>query len=1080
MERPRLWRAGAAVLALAAAVSLSCDEHSRYLTNEPPEHQWGTFGEEVYRMVHDSAEASSSDGDGPAAVLEQRREAVVEAADLTLPPSLYDPARQSLASTLDRIDDGTMPRLTRSTTTLLTDLSDDRPTLDAALDLRDQPWCVSQGEVNDLLRHLGLAHDRDGQPLLVPLTASGLRLAREHDGRDDQGQLTSDEPVELRELSRALARDLEEVDLDELDEALSFDSSLIERLIAAVGLPDEGEPVWVVQADHRGQPRVATDPNTGAVYAPFVDGDGDGLADEGPIGQLLNSAADPATIAIYGRTRQHSADGRALAYDGRPLYVYVDVRRSGLGVVVRALRQMMIDDVHDDLVHHVDTLLSPRTPAFDERDDSYYEAFPAGRTESLEPGFDLTWALIEASRERPPDRLLYGVEELLRTHRGEVRTLLEQAMLAADEVAVVDPEPALREHNTLLDDLILEDEPPGAVCYGTYDGDLNHHCSGVPGPLLPRLIETGILRDLVDLLDAPELEAMDEVMVELMTHRDNPIRPTATELRQSVLASGESVDNRSVMQRMLHLVHDANGASFTTTLTDLIDWRIENMAIFFLESYCAGGEEMVPSAALWVLSDYFETVRPTPAEIAQFMAVDHSGQFAVWANPRGREGHDLYNYNADTLLALEFTGMNEVMRPIAQLFCERDELLLLANLFSVLHEHYSTLPAYTIDMSRRFDFYTVERPAGVRAYEQAIVRALTGSDVLDAARRVGSVAATVTVEGEPIIDDAIDLVDHLIDSDAGVRLRLHDDPDRDQIYRFDRLTPMPHPTHLNVVYQRAVEANEAWNAEDEAVREELTAIFDLLAEYYLDWPGEDAMRRDQAEYMVSLAERAMPVLADWSRENLDRGTWEEEIADARTTIDDLEQQLSDISQDPLLPAALDVVLLLLDDPETGPLLRELALYFLDPADAEASGFRDPFTAVARIVVALIQSLPEAQSYEQIARYVATLLDPETTPFGSLPGDVALLTGASVDSVALQSAANALAPGVPSDSDHAPPLVVIAEALTEMGRIEPGADEPLDADDLSEMSRDAVYLLDDTSHGLERIYSIVGARASEEE
>lgn len=1076
--RPGVWIVSA-LLGLAASV-VACEDHSIYLENEPEPHQWGTFGEEVYRLVHDSTTGAPGDGLLRAQALEDRREAVIEAVDATLPPRLYDPASLALAGTLERIDDGTMPRLTRSTSTLLDRLGDDRATLDAATALRDQPWAASRNEVYELIRHAALARTSAGEPILVPLAGDVLRLARDHDGRDDSGALTIEEPGEVRELARSLTRLLEELDIDELDEAHSFDSSLVERLVAAAGIPYDADPVWVVRVDGRGLPRVTIDPNTDQLYEPFVDVDGDGLADATAAGELITAGADPAELAIYGETRRHASDGRALAYDGRPIYEYVDATRSGAGVIAYGLLRMAQDDTHGELVHLVDDLLSPRTPAFDERDDSYYESFPAGRTESLEPLFDIAWALIEATREQPPERLLYGTENLIRTHRGDVRRLLEETLHAADLVAEVD-HGELGEHNTLLDDLILEENPPGAVCYGPYDEDLELICEHPPGPLLPRMIETGILRDLVEVFDDPQIVNLAETTATLMTYRDEPIDIDASELNHRISSGPESADNRSVFQRLLHLVHDTNGASFSTVLGDvLIDWRVENMAVFYLDSYCATGEDLVPSLALLVLGDYFESERPRPEEIARFMAVDHSSEFPIYATPAGREGHDLFEYNADTLLALEFTGMNQAMRPIVQVFCDHDELLLLANLFSVLHEHYSTLPAYTTTMTTRYDFYTVERPAGVRTYEAAIAHALTGSDVLNAALAVGADLEDTTVYGDPILDDVEDFLSHLISQDTSVLLRVHDDdPTRDQIYRFDRQTPMAHPTHLNVITQRVAEAADAWDEEDEAVRDDLTAIFDLLSEYYLDWPGEDALRRDQAEYLVRVAERAVPVLADWSRENIDRGTWDTQIADARTMVDELEVSLTDLAQDPLLPATLDILILLLDDPEAGPLIREALLYFLTPAvegDVAPGGLRDPFTTIARVAIALIQVLPDNVTLEQLARYLATILDPATSPIATLPGDLALLVGTDEDSVVLEAGANAMAGGVRADAAHAPALVVIAEALATLGRRDPQSERPLDPEDIIRISDETIELLDDSQHGLERIYDIVETRA----
>lgn len=1070
----------------ALVVVQACDDHAKYLANEPDApHQWGTFGEEIYRIVHSAARGAREFGPDRAAALEARRAAVIEAADLTLTPPLYQPARDALAGTLTRIDDGTLPRVTRSLDDLVARLAADRATLDAALALRDQPWAAGRGQAYDALRHLALARTRAGEPVLAPLAAGALRLARAHDGLSDSGRVDDDEPGELRELRRALALELAEVDLESGREAHTFDASLLERLVAAVGVADAAaEPAWVALADHRGLARVAVDPSTGALYWPFVDADHDGLADAGPGGDwVLEPSAEPPPEP-YGVTDRHANDGRALAYDGRPIYRYVNFNTSGAGVVARALRQMALAGTHDDLVHHVDELMRPRERAVDERDGVSYDAFPADRTRSLEPLFDELWAVIEATREQPPERLLYGADALVREHRGEVRTVLEEALAAADAFEEAD-HGELAPYNTLLDDLILADRPPGSVCEGTYDEDFHLRCDRPAGPLVPRLIDSGMLRDLVGILDDPRFADLASTMAEMMTHRDSPVQVYDNALRVPMASTGESADNRSVFQRLLHLVHDTNDAHFSTWVTELINWRIENMAVWYLQSYCAEGPEMVPPLALEFLDEYFSSTRPSPYEIARFMVVDHGSEFPIYTNPRGREGRDLYGYGADTLLAMEITGMNDAFRPLIQVFCDHDALPLLANILSVLHEHYSTLPEYTTGMTSRYDFYGVERPAGIRTYEASLARAIDGSDLFGAALRVGVAMDGTTVDGRSLTDEVIGFVDHLIDRDTAVLLRTHEDePWRDRIYQFDRFTEMAHPTHLNVIYQRAAEAADAWDAEDAGVRGHLTGIFDLVSEAALDWPGADALRRDQAEHMVRLAERALPMLADWSRENIARDTWDEQIADARGAVDDLEEQLTDVSQDPLLPAALDVILLLLDDPETGPLLQELLLYLLAPPEAGGEGevpggAASPLVAVARLLAALIQAVPDAIVLERLAAWLADVVDPVASPLASLPGDLAVLTGADRSSVLLEALTNGLAGGVADlEGAERPPLVVVAEALAAIGRRDPSVAGPLTADDLIELAAHATTLLGDTDHGLERIYAIVAARAPE--
>ena len=387
---------------------------------------------------------------------------------------------------------------------------------------------------------------------------------------------------------------------------------------------------------------------------------------------------------------------------------------------------MALDGTHLAALDHLDQLFRPRQIRTDPRDGTNYEGFPTQRLDSFRPLFDLGWALSRRDRDYPPETLLRGLGQLVELFRPALRHALEEAMAAGDEYETA-AKTDLRPNSTLLDDLLFAEYPPGAVCYGHYDEENNHLCEEAPGPLLPKLIESGILTRLLTAMSDPKVRGFGPALVDLLTHRDNLVELKDEKLSDPLLPGDESPENRSVFQRLLHLVHDTNGAPYGTSLTrSLVKWQVQNQAVFYLESYCDSDEPMMPGLVRFTLGEYFPDAHPTPYEIAKFMVTNHEkfslSSELLLSNPVGREGRALYDYNADTLLALEISQSNPALTPIVRAFCDygrptdagrRDHrgLLLLANFFSVLHEHYSTLPQYTTEMTASFDFYGVERPA---------------------------------------------------------------------------------------------------------------------------------------------------------------------------------------------------------------------------------------------------------------------------------------------------------------------------------------------------------------------------------
>jgi hypothetical protein len=1081
------------VLVLTVA---ACEDHSAYLAHEPKPHQWGSFGEELYRIALQAVSTSDTEAATRAArqsALDARQNEFVKAANNTLPPELYGPARQGLAELVERVDDQTMIRLTRSTGVMLDDLADDKATLAAALAWRDRPWNVGSQEVYRLVRHIALT-GQNGQRALPLLVGGLLRLYDGHDGRSANPGSEPEEPREFQELQRALALSLADVDLSSWADVHELDSSLVEQLVAALAPGTTARPRYVVRTDHRGQPQVVGVPKGPEQEALFVDADSDGLVDVDDKGHLaLAPGVARNQVAPYGNTDHHDTEGRAISADGTPLYEYVDFNETGVGALVQGFRSMALDGAHLEAMELTQHLLEPREERVDDRDGAHYRGMPATRADGLRLFFELAWAGLEGLRNYPPHALLAGLQELVTQERETLRMTLEQFMAALDIIDEV-PREELRSHNTLLDDLLFAEYPPGAVCYGRYDNRNQHICEEPPGPLLPKLLESGILTQLLEAMDDPALEAFAPALVELMVHRDLPVEVEESRLVDLLVAGPESEQNRSIFQRLLHLVHDCNGAPFGTALTNaLVNWQVQNMAVFFLESYCENDEPMMPGLVRFALGDYFPDSRPTAYEIAKFMVVDHErfslSRELLLENPIGREGIALHEYNADTLLALEITGANQAIQAITQPFCqhgrpddanERDHrgLMLLANLLSVVHEHYSTLPQYTTEMTQQFEAYGVGRPAGLRHLEQATARALSETDVLNQAFSLGTTLASVEAGDLPLGDEVAHLALHLLRPDGPVMLQPRSGgPEANRIDQLDGLTPASHPAHAHVVAHRLRDAIAQWDDQPQKVQDSLSDLVDLMGRYFLNAPGDGAMRRDQAEFLVTSAEKALPPIVEWASTHQGE-RWPERIVELRSDLEQMQEWVDDMAHGPLLPALVDVGLLVLNDPATERPLRNIVTTILTPLPVERlrpESPGDPWTTVARLVAGLVQVLPDGPAAQRLVRYAAQLVDPFDSPVATVPADLARITEGRADAVALTALTNSLATAMVAPHDDRPSFVVLADALVALGRLDPTNDTPLTEADLRALLSHAQYHLGHHQHGLERLYAIIGKR-----
>jgi hypothetical protein len=108
----------------------------------------------------------------------------------------------------------------------------------------------------------------------------------------------------------------------------------VRPLLTARLAPQGSHPA--VLADRLGNPQVATDPQTGTLRLPFIDGDGDGAADTDGEGTPIGTQGQPLRIRPFAYAPVgRDAWGRAYAADGAPLFAYIDVEASALHAIMQ-------------------------------------------------------------------------------------------------------------------------------------------------------------------------------------------------------------------------------------------------------------------------------------------------------------------------------------------------------------------------------------------------------------------------------------------------------------------------------------------------------------------------------------------------------------------------------------------------------------------------------------------------------------------------------------------------------------------------------------------------------------------------
>jgi hypothetical protein len=327
----------------------------------------------------------------------------------------------------------------------------------------------------------------------------------------------------------------------------------------------------LVQRDFRGLaiPNLMNGQNT-----PFVDADGDGLADIDTVGHYVDASGKPIDVpppfpeAGTTDTAMRDPQGRALAADGKTLlYKYLDLDGTVMGGMSREALTLMdpTKDTTLGLVYGASALLGPRATqtkmymdaAGGMVDSITYNGFDTTQSAVL----DLVHAFVQILGDPNHDQSLQATQQLLTKYESPTARLIK-AMFDVNDLGKMHPEAQIPSTSIVYDDL---------------------------APIIVRILRVpGLAEDLVTALQNPHVKGLAPMMARLMQARNQidfdqrACSATTTCLlglcncAHPLLQNGSDLDgidpvdrtqddvdyNQSLMQRIAHLIHDANGAQF--------------------------------------------------------------------------------------------------------------------------------------------------------------------------------------------------------------------------------------------------------------------------------------------------------------------------------------------------------------------------------------------------------------------------------------------------------------------------------------------------------------------------------------
>ena len=1082
---------------------------------ERKDYERESLGDELHAIWLKDARRAPENAEARVELLQREEDDFVRAVNTLAPPDELEQVDHYMRNTVPLTRSGVLPSLTRKLRLSLEMATADDRLLQAMVSDGDhlgaEAYLAPGARPN--LPHYLLQYD-DLRRVTTTLGDAML----EADGVDPHGKPVPDESTTFRDAQLIVADSLSEAeDPDQSRTVSTVATFLRDVLLVEDGrfhAPDRQSTLPAVAFDDRGYPLVRRD-RDGEPIRPFVDDDGDGLADVNEQGQFVIEGGQPSA-----QIRPFAPDDSADAFQRDPfgrakkgedfVFSYLDLAKTGAGFLTRQTARLHEREVLWNILDGLPELLGERTPHTD--DYGQFDGY-AGQ----QPVIDF---LDSAAHLAAVDELPSIADSLARfIDRSEPE--LARLIDALDHAkTVIDRHPGaeLADYSTIGYDLLpilaeIADDP-----------DLwSDVMAAMREPIFPRFGEP--LAKMLTYADRQTVPAKDgpynrcfHACKEKYESRETEAHPhgigtvgryecilecPTDELFQTKtdFSAPESPGNRSVNAQVFHLLRDTAGVEYEMKVTragfaniDLTNLpaiiRLPGAAEAFIatiagnlrmedyvtEDFRSGGSLLGDLLDLFgvgpgdvaellsTMSGLFGThldPAPTPDQVTrmfnqQDLKFDNSGLTMDVNEPVCHDGFKMAEHHADKLFASEASGLIDTVQPLAKAFSDHDREDLLAELFVVFHEHYS---AHTDLYLQSDGTPSPMKGANFQSFEPPLVEIARDGRIFAALHDFArAVERTKPIDGVEFEERLRQLLENATDRDPSYEPRGVDTPlalpDGDTI---------ENPSHLHVLLYNAGRLVDRLDDDSQATDKLTTALADI-SDVFLEVEQESGTYRLKRPGTFALLSLSLRELADLAER------WKANGQLVTTLIESWQDDWTSFFESRTLPTLVDLLRLVADHPERRQIANELVTYMLDSDRA-----RDQWTAT---LYALMLESVDAEQTAPIARFLGRLLDPGREWSVATRRKLPLLSHAMIflqQMVERDDSGTGFAMirrGLETDQGGTTAFGHLGEVILDYHRADPASEQPYTAADYRHaLSRLAAWVGDDV-HGLEQLYDII--------
>jgi hypothetical protein len=1095
-------------------VRVFCERMASEVEIARPEGEVRDVSGERWKPVCRGEVAPPADAPRRLVVLMENRTRLAEALDQTLPEGIHDELGAFLGDLMPMFDPPRerLPQATRLLSDFLAVLSADDDALDAMSRLGTRsgyrPLRLGLGVVRPLLAY----------PEIDTFVDLALRTLTDLPDDATDG-LAADE---FRAVHTALA--MEMAGIEPAEPLLPGERSTLDLTRELMFTSDARfggttTPRWVLVRDDR----ALALPRGGAVAAPFVDGDGDGLADVDALGRFIETGGGlldvPPPFAIFGESGiARDGSGRAISSTAVPFYEYVDADETLGAAVVREALPWFDRDAPTllQLSRGLPELLGAtvdRTATYGGTSIDY-----TGWNTERSSAIDMVYALSELMPRDRTDDVLRMLELLIEDHESAAAGVVHSGhyMLTRSDLY---PDARLRQPNSLWDDLI----------------ELAIRIDRRPGML------EALLRSFSD----PRSALLGDLYGRMMRFRDpisyNPADPNgaATGLPMDVMVDRSMDDvegNESLFERSIALIDGLNGVRVcnragarlnidlgiinlrypligTAGECDLINIPnvAEAYALAILGRYELEIQDGFLNAMLTVatalginVDDVLErssgieglTTHPTPQALNRLVfwalgddgtgrctptASDHNcnSEFAaqVFDRIRDRHGNDVIDTYDGTIFAWEQPGFYDGMTPMLEVLHDprfRNDAegnYAFGNIIETIWSHWPTANHWVRQSTDPTAPNYVPGDNG-RSYELLVADGFVEGRFLANLQSASAALDGLDMGGgEDGIDVLSDVASELLNPDRSPGLTTRDG--RTTIPRNDgggmmAITPM----QLVLDALRNVDRDLS-DADPDVVAEWRTAR-DGLTTQFLDTRTVGAGYAFQNQRGRAVVLTILPFLRARLEDHRTRG-------DLDAWAEGLPTDLSDFLNEPLVAGLIQMLDVVNGDPEARGALVDLVGYLVDEASDN-----DAFLAVVYALMDMLQVMEDDTNIVPLLHAMSGAMSPNARALvGGATGTPEIESSVGYDALPLLREIRGLDRTrmlrqllnnlVVLRADETTPLETILDVMSEVNRSEPGAGGSYLPEDYRANFGEMTGFMDDERRGMERLYDVVQAR-----